>query len=814
MFAALIAILEAVNASDVAAITEIDRMLAQAGLMAAVPDREPALAIVSAVQGYGQPTRDACCHTFTPLRIGSRQFSKGIGAHSNGRIVVQLKKPAESFHAWIGIDNNGDTMTRGSAVFSALVDGREQYTSPICRGGDDAREVQVNLAGARELVLVVSDAGDGISFDQSDWGEASISMNGETVYLGDFLESRLFQGVPTSFDYDGENCWDAFASWQCEIAENHQADGRIECRRTWKEKATGFTATLSATVYAQPAACELRWEFQAAPDKSSGLVSAVRSVDFATAARDGQVSMLSSSGGLTGGLSGKPERTGFMTQMTPLGAKSLGVSGGRSSNGDLPFFILSRLTGGMGLAVGLAWSGQWKCKAAFDSQRKETHVVAGIDLCRFRVPPGERIVMPGALLVPFTGDAHDGTNVLRRVLRAHYAARLAGELPLPPVSFNSWFVFTNNVNEKMLCDLADASADLGLDYFCLDSGWFDGDFPEGVGNWTINNAKFPNGLRAVSDHVHRLGMKFGLWFEPERVANGTRWQREHPEWLLGKNLLNLGEPAARKLALDMMSGIINEAGIDWIRYDFNIDPLESWHEAEGDEQQGLVQIRYVHGLYTLLDELMARHPALFIEQCSSGGRRIDLETVRRGHTYWKSDETIDQALMRFHQTGGNQFLPGGFLNTNYCNFRSQGEMLALFAGSLGFGLDFRALDPEQKTAIRQAVAAYKQIRRFINEDYYPLFEQSACGQEWVGWEFIDPDRQEGFFSVYRPASSPYDSATVPLHGLELGAEYNLKNRMSGEEKRSSAASLAAALSLTLPRDTAQVWSFTIVRHGQ
>jgi alpha-galactosidase len=302
------------------------------------------------------------------------------------------------------------------------------------------------------------------------------------------------------------------------------------------------------------------------------------------------------------------------------------------------------------------------------------------------------------------------------------------------------------------------------------------------------------------------------------VANGTRWQREHPEWLLGKNLLNLGEPGARALALDMMSGIINEAGVDWIRYDFNIDPLEGWRGAEGadasGEQQGLCQIRYINGLYALLDELMARHPGLFIEQCSSGGRRIDLETIRRGHSYWKSDETYDQPLMRFHQTGGNQFLPGGFLNTNYCTFRSQGELLALFAGPLGFGLDFRALDPGQKAAVGQAVAAYKEVRRFINEDYYPLFEQTTCDHDWVGWQFIDPERQEGFFAVYRPASSPYESAEVALSGLEPAAEYNLKNQISGEEKRSPAASLAAGLPLALPKDNAQVWSFSIIRPGQ
>lgn len=808
MFMALMALLGAMGGSDASPSAEIERMLAQAGMAAAGSEQPGPLTIVSAVQDYGVPTRDACCHTFTPLQIGSRHFPKGIGAHSNGRIVVRLNEPAESFHAWVGIDHNSNTGTQGSSVFRVIVDGQERYASPVCRGGEEPHEIHVDLAGARELVLAVGDTGDGISCDQSDWAEASVVAKGKTLYLGDFLESRLFQGVPCSFDYDGENCWKVLASWKSETAQSHPGERGIEYRRTWKDGTTGFTATLCATVYADPAACELRWEFEAASGQPSGLISSVRSVDFAAPGRDGQVSMLSSSGGLTGGLSGKPERTGFMTETTTLGSKNLGSIGGRSSNGDLPFFVLSHLPGGGGLAAGLAWSGQWKGNAAYDDKQKATRVVVGMDPCRFRVPAGERLVMPGALFVPFAGDTQEGTNALRRVLHTHCAARLDGELPLPPVSFNSWFFFTNNVNAKMLCELADASAGLGLDYFCLDAGWFDGDFPEGVGNWTVNAAKFPQGLRPVADHVHQQGMKFGLWFEPERVANGTRWQREHPEWLLGKNLIDLGQPAARTGILDMMSGIIREVGVDWIRYDFNIDPLEGWGGAEGPEQQGLCQLKYINGLYALLDELMRRHPGLFIEQCSSGGRRIDVETVRRGHTYWKSDETLDQPLMRFHETGGNQFLPGGFLNTNYCKYRSQDDLLALFGGPLGFGLDFRSLNPEEKDTIRQTIAAYKQVRRFINEDYYPLFEQSASPENWVGWQFVDPKSQEGFICFYRPASSPYDSATISLHGLNPDSEYLMTNPISGEEKRLPAASLTDGLSLSLKKDAAQVWSFT------
>jgi len=144
---------------------------------------------------------------------------------------------------------------------------------------------------------------------------------------------------------------------------------------------------------------------------------------------------------------------------------------------------------------------------------------------------------------------------------------------------------------------------------------------------------------------------------PEAASNASR---DRPY------LLDLAKPEARQLVLEMMDPIIREVGVDWIRYDFNISPGPVWEAIEGPEEQGLRQALYINGLYALLDELMSRHPNLLIEQCASGGRRIDLETVRRGNTFWKSDDTLDQPLMRFHQTGGNYFLLGGHLNTNYC----------------------------------------------------------------------------------------------------------------------------------------------------
>jgi alpha-galactosidase len=359
----------------------------------------------------------------------------------------------------------------------------------------------------------------------------------------------------------------------------------------------------------------------------------------------------------------------------------------------------------------------------------------------------------------------------------------------------------------MLRELADEAASLGIEYFCLDAGWFDGDFPHGVGNWTVNKVKFPHGLKPVADHVHGLGMKFGLWFEPERVGPETVWQKEYPELVLKGSLMDLSEPSVRALIISMMDDLISKVGVDWIRYDFNINPLDAWKEAEKEGKEGLKQCFYMNGLYEIWDELMKRHPNLLIEQCSSGGLRIDLESIRHGHTYWKSDDTFNQALMRFHETGGNLFLLGGHLNTNYCRFGSQGEVLALFAGPLGFGCDFRKLTVGQKESIRTAITAYREVRRFINEDYYPLFPQDKSGQAWNGWQFLCREAEEGFFVVYRPPGSPYPSATLRLQGLQESRSYVLRNVMTKEERRVPGAELLSGIEMALEPDAGQVFAF-------
>jgi alpha-galactosidase len=238
-------------------------------------------------------------------------------------------------------------------------------------------------------------------------------------------------------------------------------------------------------------------------------------------------------------------------------------------------------------------------------------------------------------------------------------------------------------------------------------------------------------------------------------------------------LLDFGNADAREWAFQMMKQFIDESQVKWIRWDFNTAPLGVWTQMDAPEQRGLAQIRHIMGLYDLLDRLLKAYPDLLIEGCASGGRRIDLETIRRSHTLWKSDETANLRVLRFHQTGGNIFLPGVLLNVNLLPERLPYDIASIFGGPLGFRCNWLNLSVEQRTQIRKQIAAWRLVRSLLNDEYYPLFPQRRDEFDWIGWQFYTPALGEGYFVVLRPEESHYLSASVSLRGLDAEATYTL-----------------------------------------
>lgn len=616
--------------------------------------------------------------------------------------------------------------------------------------------------------------------------------------------------VPGSFVYGGQSSDTLLPSWTRDEATSISPEGCQIKETTWRESGGGFVVTWRAKRISD-SAVEYRWIFENKDTRPTKALTDVAALDL-TLSDASQPQLVSSTGGLTGPFDGTPP--GFVVSTSALAqSKTLSAASGRSSNKDLPFWVLHNNATHRGKYMGVGWSGQWQADFRPVPGKDAVRLTVAMSGTNIALPAGERIVSPSVLVGEYEGDAQAGCNALRRILDSHYVAKLGDRKLAPPVSWNSWFTFNNNISDAMLRKQADAVAGLGLEYFCIDAGWFIGGFDAGLGNWTVDPAKFPEGLRPIGDYVAKKGMKLGLWFEPGRAMPGSRLATEHPEWVV-KNQVKLEIPAAREWLFNAMCKCIDEGRVGWIRYDMNQgyfppDPLTSWNARDAADTRGLTQIRYLLGEYELFDRLRAKYPEMVIESCASGGRRIDLETIRRAHTFWKSDETNNLIVARSQETGGNYFLPGELLNTNLpgASGASTFDLHSLFAGPLGFATDWTKLDSAGRQRVARAIADFKHVRHLLNKDYYPLFPQTVELTQWVGWEFFDPSAGEGFLVVLRPAECSAKNAEICLRGVESGKKYSLGRLNGGQIRNVSGKELLSGLKFSLEPGGSDVLRF-------
>ena len=310
----------------------------------------------------------------------------------------------------------------------------------------------------------------------------------------------------------------------------------------------------------------------------------------------------------------------------------------------------------------------------------------------------------------------------------------------------------------------------------MDAGWyFNKTGWPNTGTWEVDTGRFPRGLRAITDHAHERGVKSIVWFEPERVTPGTWLYETHPEWLLGRDgeqkLLDLGNPEARQWLTDHVDGLLVSQGIDLYRQDFNMDPLEYWRNNDAPDRQGITEIRHVVGYLAYWDELRRRHPDMLIDTCASGGRRNDIETLRRAVPLLRSDFILDPLAQQLHTYGIASWIPffgTAIKSTDPYVFRSQ----MCPTGIAAYDVRDRNLDYD---ALRKLVGQWRQIAPNWFGDYYPLTSYHTTEDVWMAWQFDRPETGQGMVQVFRRARSPYEKARFKLHGLDASARYRTTN---------------------------------------
>lgn len=317
--------------------------------------------------------------------------------------------------------------------------------------------------------------------------------------------------------------------------------------------------------------------------------------------------------------------------------------GGRSSDGWMPFFNINNHEQGMVTAVG--WTGQWQ--ASFTNlSGKAVAGAAGMEWTWLRLHAGETIRTPRMVVLLWQGVDHlRGNNLFRQLLIKHYNPQRNGQPVFSPICASVDYVDPDGSYEGPHVRVMPELAKRGIEVFWSDMDpqqWYPNGFPDGTGTWLPDPVKYPNGLAPIGEAARQNGLGYLLWFEPERVAPGSYIDQVHPEWITSVpgqryKLYKLHDPQARAWLTDYIDQQITLAGLNWLRWDFNIEPLKFWQNCDAVDRQGMTEIRHVEGLYAMWDELLRRHPGLIVDNCASGGRRLDIETYRRGLPLWHSD---------------------------------------------------------------------------------------------------------------------------------------------------------------------------------
>lgn len=507
-------------------------------------------------------------------------------------------------------------------------------------------------------------------------------------------------------------------------------------------------------------------------------------------------------------------------ELTNGSSHTFATPSGRSSYEILPFIELNycefEKTGYL-FAVG--WTGGWK--AQFENKGdislrigQGISVRIGMIRTNFKLLPKETIIQPSITIFTREGmTRREFKTVVHRFMLANKVPRDGHGNVIPPILAVACSG-GGRTPEQMLAVLRYVVDNkLPFDTYWIDAGWNGAphvtgsgykDWNRHLGEWQVNTTTHPTGtLLPIADAVHAANMKLLLWFEPERVSKDIPLRTKHPDYVNGV-LFDMGNPAALKWMQNAVYDIIEKHHLDIYRQDFNTDPAIAWNEldAKNPERVGIAEAKHIAGMYQFLDDMHKRFPDLLQENCSSGGRRIDIEMISRAHSYCRSDyfnskmpndyvflldQTMTLNLIPYLPFQGSEFacVPIG---DDYAAFSvfSAGTVVSL--PGLNGGIISRKFTDTETQWLRKVLETADRMRPFYQGDFYPLTcEMSIDNTRWCGWQCDRPQTNDGFVIVFRRALSDAETGTFALGHIDASAEYELdfydgtKKTVSGKD---------------------------------
>ncbi|MBQ3973938.1 MAG: alpha-galactosidase [Lachnospiraceae bacterium] len=475
--------------------------------------------------------------------------------------------------------------------------------------------------------------------------------------------------------------------------------------------------------------------------------------------------------------------------------QTIGSRRGMSSHQFNPLMILSdrttNETEGRCWAMEFVYSGGFKGEVMKD-QFGGCRMQLGLsdELFRYPLGPGESFVSPEVIM----SYSHKGFSALSQSLHQcirRHVCRGPWKDRVRPVLVNSWEAAYFHFNGETIYQLAKSAKELGIEMVVMDDGWFTNrsDDYSGLGDWTVDEEKLGESLGSLVDRINAIGMKFGIWVEPEMISEISELYKAHPDWalsipgrapVLGRSqlVLDMSRKEVVDYVFDRLCSILDQGNIEYIKWDYNRCIAEVYSHAA--DEQGRVLYDYMLGLYALLERLIARYPDLLIEGCAGGGGRFDAGMLYYTPQIWCSDNTdaIDRLQIQYGTSFGYPAASMG-AHVSVCPNHQNGRItpfhtraVVAMSGTFGYELDPAKLTEEEKHQVKDQVALFHKLAPLIqNGRYYRLTNpaENLC----AAWEIVSGDRSQVLLNVV--IQDVHGNMPIPyirLQGLESGRMYH------------------------------------------